>query len=433
MDTTAVKTIETSFSQFADSLSTPEFYVSMFSIGLAISIAWLMAFLIQKQVRQRLKDHPTHKIDPEFILKPLSLLAPILAIIYLGVSKPFVIEYGDKVWVHAAVSLTFAYLFAKMVILMLGSRAIGYFIATLIMIVAGLEVSNLLTPIIASLDSVAFEIGKFKISLFSIIKGIVALIIVFWMAGALSKILESYLRRSSSLSYNARELTVTFFKVFLYFVAFIITLSYANVDLTAFAVLGGALGVGLGLGLQKLASNFISGVSLLIEKSVQVGDLVEIGTDVGWVRQLNIRYMVIETFDGREIFVPNEDFASSRVTNWTHSNLKARVSINVGVAYGSNPEQVIRILVDCASQHERCLKDPAPAAFLLEFADNSLNFLLNFWVGDVRDGRYGPQSDVMVAILKKFDEAGIEIPFPQRVLHIKNTSNLPITSSESVA
>ncbi|MFO0390203.1 MAG: mechanosensitive ion channel family protein [Alphaproteobacteria bacterium] len=424
MDTANLKIFESSFAHFAESLSTPQFYLSMFGIGLAVSVAWLMAFLIQKRVRQRLREKPPQKIDAEFIIKPLSLLGPLLGIIYLNVAKPFIYEYGSKLWVDAAVSLTLAYLFAKMVILILGFRAIGYFIATLIMLMAGLEVSGLLATITAYLEAISFTLGKFKLSMLGIIKGIISLVIVFWAAGALSKTLESYLRRSSSLSYNARELTVTFFKIFLYFVALLITLSYADVDLTAFAVFGGALGVGLGLGLQKIASNFISGVGLLMEKSVQVGDLVQLGEDTGWVRQLNIRYMLIETFDGREIFIPNEDFANSRVTNWTHSSKKARVTIPVTAAYGSNPQQVIDILVMCASLHARCTKDPAPAAVLREFAENGLNFELTFWVDDVREGRYNVQSDVMIAVLEKFKDVGIDIPYPQRVVHIKDKLSL---------
>ncbi len=420
MDEQLTESLNTSAAGFFASLSEAGFYVSMFGIALAVSIGWLMGLLIQRRVKQQLETKKLLKLDPEFILKPLSLLGPLLTLVYLAVIKPFMYQYGDKVWTDAAMSLAVAYLFAKMVVLMLGFRLIGYFIATLIMIVAGLEVSGLFAPILAYLDSIAFEISKVKVSLLSIIKGVIALVIVFWAAGALSKTLESYLRRTSSLSYNARELTVTFFKLFLYFLALLITLSYAEVDLTAFAVFGGALGVGLGLGLQKMAANFISGVSLLMEKSVQVGDLIQLGEDTGWVRQLNIRYMLIETFDGREIFIPNEDFASSRVTNWTHTNRRARVGFKIGVAYGSDPKQVIDILLACAIQHPRCLKEPAPAAFLREFADSSLNFELTFWVDDVRDGRYGPQSDVMITILEKFKEAGIEIPYPQRVVHLQD-------------
>jgi small-conductance mechanosensitive channel len=168
------------------------------------------------------------------------------------------------------------------------------------------------------------------------------------------------------------------------------------------------------LGLQKITANFVSGITLLMEKSIKIGDLIEVGGSTGWVRQLNIRYALIETADGREILIPNEELVSTRVTNWTHTSNTARIDIKVGVSYASDPLQVRELMLAAARAHPLCLKDPAPSCWLNEFGYNAMQFLLIFWIPDVRDGRMGPQSEVMIAILEKFRKAGIDIPCVQQ-------------------
>ena len=262
------------------------------------------------------------------------------------------------------------------------------------------------------LNGMAFDIGQFHFSLLNLLRGGIILVVVFWGAGISSSTLESYLRRSSSLSYNSRELTVKFFRIFVYFVALMITLSALGVDLTAFAVFGGALGVGIGLGLQKITANFMGGITLLMEKSIKIGDLIEVGSHTGWVRQLNIRYALIETPDGREVMIPNEELLSTRVTNWTHSSNTARLDVMVGVDYRSDPAKVIELMIEAAHEHKFCMQDPAPTCYLREFGENTLKFQLVFWIPDVSEGRMKPQSEIMMSVLKKFRDAGIGIPCP---------------------
>ena len=198
-------------------------------------------------------------------------------------------------------------------------------------------------------------------------------------------------------------------------------LDVLGIDLTAFAVVGGAIGIGIGFGLQKITSNFISGLILLFEKSVEEGDLIELndGT-IGYVRSTGARYTLIETFESREIMIPNEDFITNRVTNWTFSNSQGRIEINIGVAYGSDLDQVSEILINAAKEHPRCSKQPAADSFLVDFGDNSINFTLYFWVDDIVEGLKRPKSDVLFSIWRKFKDNNIEIPFPQRDVHIKN-------------
>lgn len=401
--------------ELVTALGSSGFYAELLLIAAALALSWLLGMLVARRVRAHLEKHPPRRIDSDILTKPLSLLPPLLALVYLAIARPYAAQFGDGGhWVDATFALTVAYLLARGIMLVVDSRPVAYFIAVVILGITALDVTGVLEPAMAYLDSIAFHAGQFHVSVLNLAHGFVILVIVFWIAGLLSRTLESYLRRSSRLSYNARELTVKFFRIFVYFIALLITLSAIGVDLTAFAVFGGALGVGVGLGLQKITSNFVSGITLLMEKSVQIGDLVEISDISGWVRQLNIRYTLIETFDGREVLIPNEELVSTRVINWTHSNTRGRIEIKVGVAYGSDPKRVREIMLEAAKSHPLCLKDQQIACHLREFGDSSLNFLLTFWIPDVREGRFGPQSEVMITILQKFQEAGISIPFPQR-------------------
>jgi small-conductance mechanosensitive channel len=197
-------------------------------------------------------------------------------------------------------------------------------------------------------------------------------------------------------------------------------MNFLGIDLTALAVFSGDLGIGIGFGLQKVTSNFISGIIILFEKTVQNDDLIELndGT-LGFLRNTGSRASLIETYDGKEVMVPNEDLITNRVINYTHSNKKARIKINIGVSYDCDLEKAQKLILEAAKEHPRTTKDPEALCFLEEFADSSVNFILLFWVNDVIEGRYGPRSDVLFSIWNKFKENNIEIPYPQRDIHIK--------------
>jgi len=397
--------------ELAAAFTSPDFYLQLLFVGIALAIAWLMSVLIQRRVKIHLQKHPPKRIDSEFFTKPLKLLTPLLALVYLNLLKPFIDGFATEGnLTDAAIQLCVAYFLAKSVVLIVKSSLVAYFIAVTIMAVTILNASGFANYTAVYLGTMGFDIGQFHISLLNLFHGIFILVIVFWIAGLLSRTLESYLRRSSTLSYLSRELTVKFFRIFVYFVALMITLSVMGVDLTAFAVFGGALGVGVGLGLQKITANFVSGITLLMEKSIKIGDLIEVAGNSGWVRQLNIRYALLETAEGKEILIPNEELISTRVINWSHTSNNARVDIKIGVSYDSDAAKVRDILLSAARSHPLCLKKPPPNCWLREFGDFSMQFLLVFWIPDVHEGRFGPQSEVMITILEKFKKEGIVIP-----------------------
>lgn len=302
-------------------------------------------------------------------------------------------------------------------------------VAVFILVIAtaaflGLGFLDYLEPVSAFLDSdkLSFKIGEMRFSAYLIIKALVTIIIVFWVAGITSQFASNRVNSIKRIKSSNRSLIVKSVQILIYFAAGTIALDVFGFDLTTLTIFSGAVGIGIGIGLQKIASNFISGIILLFEKSLEDDDLVELSDGTfGFIRHTGARYTLVETHDGREVMIPNEDFITSRVTNWTYSNKKGRIEILVGVSYGSDTDLAIQLMLEAAREHDRCAKDPEPVCFMREFADSSINLLLQFWVDDVTLGRYEPQSDVMRAIWRLFRENNIEIPFPQRDVHMRNT------------
>lgn len=296
-------------------------------------------------------------------------------------------------------------------------------------VVLGLGASGYLDVIKAYTDTemLSFKTGEHEISLYIVLKAALIIVLIFWTAAMVSDFAGARINKFQQMRAANRALVLKIAQIGIYILSFIFTLDILGIDLTSMAIFSGALGIGLGFGLQKIASNFISGIILLLEKSVEQDDLVEMGDGTtGFIRKSSARFTLIETFDGKEVMIPNEDFITSRVVNWTYSNSKGRVEIAVGVAYGSDIEKARDLIVQAASEHPRCIADPVPSCYLRNFGDSSVDFILHFWVDDVTSGRWKPHSEVMFEIWRKFKEYGIEIPFPQRDLHLK-TSDVSIT------
>ncbi|HKJ73268.1 MAG TPA: mechanosensitive ion channel domain-containing protein [Alphaproteobacteria bacterium] len=283
-----------------------------------------------------------------------------------------------------------------------------------------------LDPLIKFLNSpeLTLKIEQVEITPYRAIKIIVFISLFLMLSATLLRAIDRQLTRVHSLNSSNRELIVKALQILSIFIIFIVTLDILHIDLTALAVFGGAIGIGLGFGLQKIASNFISGIILLMEKSIRLDDVIELPDGTwGSVRKIGGRYTLIESLESTELMVPNEDFITGKVVNWTFTNTRARVTIPVGVSYGSDLDVVKQCIFEAATEHPRCSSYPEASVYLREFGDSSVNFVLFFWIDDVRQGRYPVQSDVMFAIWHKFKEKGIEIPFPQRDLHIR--SGLP--------
>ena len=292
--------------------------------------------------------------------------------------------------------------------------------------VAALHAFHLLTPTVAFLDSLAMTLGEVRVSLYSLIKGIVLAGVLLWLALGLSNVLQTRIQRVPNLTPSIQVLIGHVVKFALVTTAIVVALGSVGIDLTAFAVFSGAVGVGVGFGLQKVVSNLISGIILLVDRSIKPGDVIEIADTYGWVGSLGARHVSVVTRDGTEHLIPNEDLITQPVINWSYSSNLVRRRVPIGVSYSSDIDLVTKLVLGAATDCERVLDDPAPKCLLRGFGDNSVDFELRFWITDPEDGVANVADEVLRKIWYAFQEHEIEIPFPQRDLHIRSAIPLVV-------
>lgn len=320
--------------------------------------------------------------------------------------------------IRVAASLAIAWLVINLVASLIRNPAAVRFVAVSAWTVAALNILGLLPVTIATLDSVAVMLGGVRLSLLLAIKITVFLLITLWIAVTLSNFLETRINRSADLTPSIQVLIAKIVRISLITLAILIVLSSAGVDLSALAIFSGAVGVGIGFGLQKIVSNFVSGIILLADKSVKPGDVINVGDSYGRVGSMNTRYITIVPRDGREILIPNEDLITQRVTNWSYSDNLVRLDIPFGVSYGSDPHRVREVALRAAGAVERVLSEPAPSCSLVAFGESSLDFLLRIWIEDPMSGTRNVRSDVMFSVWDAFQREKIEFPYPVRDLRV---------------
>ncbi len=279
------------------------------------------------------------------------------------------------------------------------------------------------------LRGLSFTIGSNEITAWSILSGIFAFALTLWIVMAIAGVIEVQIKRIPRVSASLKVLTVKMMRITLITIAAIVAMSSVGLDLSAITVLSGALGLGVGFGLQKVISNFISGILLLIDNSIEPGDVIEIDGTYGWINNLRARYVSIITRDGTEHLIPNEDLITQHVINWTYTDSKVRMKVPFGISYDADPHACIPLAIEAAKKIERVIDDPAPICNLTEFGDNSVNFELRFWISDPINGVSNVKSAVLLNLWDALKENNIEIPFPQRDLHIRSSSiELPIAN-----
>lgn len=284
--------------------------------------------------------------------------------------------------------------------------------------VVALHLSGVLPTVIDGMKQVAFSIGKAKVNLWMLLQGaltvFVTVLVALWVAG----VIESRLMRTEGLDGNLKLVFTRLSRGLLVVLAVAIGLPLVGIDLTALSVFGGALGVGLGFGMQKIAANYVSGFILLLDRSIRMGNLISVGNERGIVSQITTRYTVLKGMTGIESIVPNETLVGSIVQNETFTDPKVRVSVPIQVSYATDLEKAMAIMVEAAQAQPRVMSDPAPGAFLEAFADSGINLQLGFWIRDPAEGTLGIRSAINMQIWRRFKEEGIEIPFPQREVRV---------------
>lgn len=396
-------------------------------------LGWSIGWFIHRRLKKAIATYPDSLVL-RFLKVITPAIAPIVTMLCLFGASGIVKTMGyELILLPVLGRLCTVWLVLSLIQAITGSKLKTLILAAIVIPITLLNEFGALGEITGFLDEYSFKLGQYTFSMLNVVNFVLAIFILIWIAGAVIRVFDDVIHKTA-MNTSTATLLSTITKVGIYTVTVFIGLNILGIDLTGLAVLGGALGVGIGFGLQKIASNFISGIILLLEKSLRIGDLVELGVDErGFVRKIGARYSLIETLDNREVMVPNEEFISQRVTNLTYSNSRGRLQIDIGVAYKSDLDLVYKLLLEAANEHPKISAEKKPVCFLRAFGDSSVNFVLFVWVDNIVEGRWTVQSDILFTIWNKFKEHNIEIPFPQRDVTVKNISDLASPSPVATA
>jgi len=357
------------------------------------------------------------------ILFPISMLLGVLA------GRALLLHFGYTVnLLNLAVPLLVSLATIRILIYFLRKtfrpgpavKAWENLIATSVWLVVALHLLGWLPAVLEGLDGMAMKVGSSRISALATIKLLLAVALLWLLAQWLGRVIENRINRTEFANAGMQVALVKLSKFVLLVLVFLLALDAVGIDLTALTVFGGALGVGLGFGLQRIASNFISGFIVLFDRSIRPGDVITIDNKLGWVQELHARYVVVQDRDGVERLIPNEMLITNEVINWSYSNRNVRLKIPVSISYDNDPEQALALLAEAARANPRVLADPVPTTRLMAFGDSGIQLELRVWIQDPEAGLGSVRSDINLAIWRAFKDAGIVIPYPQRDLHIRS-------------
>lgn len=392
---------------------------------LAIITALLFAGLINRILRVYVTRHSP--IEWRIAIQGINrVLFPLTALLFLTLAR-LIIQH----WQHVGMIKLATTLLIAMAVIRLAVYALRYVfspsgwvektehvIATSIWIILALHLSGLLPDILQSLDDVVFSVGKLRISLLVFLQGLSTVVITVVAALWISRIIENRLMRAEHLNANMRVVIGKVLRIVLTVAGVLTAFSIMGLDITLLSVFGGALGVGLGFGLQKIASNFVSGFIILLDDSIHMGDIITIDAHYGIVSDLRARYLVLRKHDGTEVVIPNETLITTPVINHSFTDNKARIQMAMQVSYDSPLELAMQLMKDAAMEHERVLKQPEPEVLIKGFGESGIDLLLSFWIPDPEEGSAGMQSAIYMAIWKRFNAQGVHVPYPQREIRI---------------
>jgi small-conductance mechanosensitive channel len=436
VDTTALKTQLDSFLSFIYQwLSGPQLYVQLGLIFLAILIAYTLAAILRKisPILVKAPEYGPWLPLKKFINRLGYFLPPLLIILFLGIA----VELSELAVKHSwlarlSQSLAIIFLFYSIIVRFIKNPFVEFVFKYFIVPIAVLHVFGWLDNVTTYMDTFDLEVGNIRLSAYGIARAVVFGSILFWLGRLSNNAGQQIIRRQERLDVGTREVFAKLFQVFLSTFLFILLLQIMGINLTALAVFGGALGVGLGFGLQAIASNFISGIIILMDGSLKVGDYVELDDgQSGTIVKMNMRSTLLETYTGKDIMVPNEQFITTRFVNWTHNNMKQRYSIEFQVAYKTDIPKMLDIIKDVVRSHPQVINKPdTPIEELADaeiagFGDSGIDILVEFWMEGIDDGVNRVGADLLLMIWQALRDNDIEIPFPQREVKILNTRETP--------
>lgn len=414
--------------QILSVLDKQETYIQL---GMILTV-YAVAYIINNRLRRYFSflgkapdsaSAPPHRI---LLYKLGHLLFPLLAILLLRMSVDLGQTALREGWLlETALTIALLLLFNSVITNFVKSRIAARLLRFVGFPILFLHLTGLLDHVILVLESISITVGNINVTAYGVLRVSLFGTLLFWMGRASNSTGKDLIRRQEQLDFRTRELAAKIFEVAVYVVVFLLLLQVMGINLTALAVLGGAIGVGLGFGLQSIASNFISGVIILLDNSLSLGDFIEMEDGKsGTVRELNLRSTTLETFDGKDIMVPNEKFISSTFINWTHKNKQQRYRVDFSVAYHSDIRKLVEIIKETVSNHPQVMSgdslpaEERPDCEIASFGDSGVNMFVEFWMEGIDDGKNRVGGDLLLMIFEAMRENGFEIPYPQREVRI---------------
>ncbi|KIF80469.1 mechanosensitive ion channel family protein [Noviherbaspirillum autotrophicum] len=415
-------------SDFWSDLRDPGLLWQIAALAACLVTGWALARLVRSRVESREVQMRVMRLGMKSFTRVLS---PLLALGFIAIAKTILAQWHYHVnLLRVAIPLVGSFALIRLAFYVLrrifarggkaGTSLLAFekVFATLVWCAVALYITGLWPELVSYLEQTVLPVGRNKVPLMTIVQAaasvLVTLIIALWAGASL----EERLMRMNSMHSSLRVVLARMGRAVFILLAVLLSLSLVGIDLTVLSVFGGALGVGLGLGLQKIVSSYVSGFVILLERSLAIGDIVKIGEHSGQVTQINTRYTILRGMDGIETVVPNEMLLSGVVQNYSLTDRRMRLATRVTVGYRTDMDLVLRLLELAASGMPRVLQDPAPQAFLVAFAADGLELELAFWIADPENGRLALLSDVNRLIWKMFQQNQIEVPYPQREVRI---------------
>ncbi len=434
--TDAIEYVHSSLRLVGAELTSPWFYLQFGLMLLAAGIAYAIDVAIRAHVDMT-----------SFAMRwplPLRHLARMLLVTASTAAFAIVLIAARVIMYHTtwpsrsymlmvAAKLALAWLIIRLTTSVIRNAFIVRLVSVSAWLVAALSIVGQLDPAMELLDSdaVSVVLGGLRLTPLVLIKLGALLIVALWLTNVASNFAESQINRSSDLTPSIQVLLVKMIRMGLMVVAIAIALGAVGINLSALAVFTGAAGVGIGLGLQKIVANFISGLILLVDKSVKPGDLVTVGDSSGRISAMKTRYISVAAGDGREFLIPNEDLVTQKVVNWTYTDKNTLVKVLFGTNYDADPRLVCKLATDIAATAPRAIKNKPPNCILTEFAEAGMKFSLTFWIADP-DGMDGVKSEVMLALWDAFKREGIKVPYPVREIRVRGGA-LPVESTVEIS
>ncbi|MBS9720606.1 mechanosensitive ion channel [Tianweitania sp. BSSL-BM11] len=392
-----------------------------FALQLGIIAAlYIVARLVGRRLEHQLEARARRIRDNRGLLRVVAAVlrrlhwAVFVVLLFLTITFSRAYTLRPPALLSLALALSATWFVTVVLSRVIRNRLLAKIVSWTVWLLAALFITGLNDDAGILLDRIALPMGATRLSLLTVVKTLALLGVAIWLANAGGSFLDHRLRTTEGLTPSMRVLFGKIAKVGLIIIAILLAISTAGVDLTTLTIFSGAIGVGLGFGLQKVVSNFISGVIILMDRSIKPGDTITVGETFGWIRELRARFVSVVTRDGREYLIPNEDFITERVVNWSFTDDLVRLDIKFGVSYNSDPHKVTEIAIAAASSVSRVESDRRPVCWITGFGDSSIDFLLRFWIHDPQQGLTNVRGKVYLALWDAFKANNIDIPFPVR-------------------